>query len=161
MTNLMRSELPKGREWIEVPARLRTVVTRLFRRLQRTEAASGFTPSQLVVLGTTARRGPLRLSKLAELEGINPTMLSRVVQRLEADGLLLRRSDPEDGRAATVEVSAAGRRLFERMRRERTGALAELIDELTIKERAALSAALPVLEHLADGLRDSTRGHRP
>ena len=40
--------------------------------------------------------------------------LSRLVQRMEADGLIERRPDPADGRAAIVVSTRAGRRAYQR-----------------------------------------------
>jgi DNA-binding MarR family transcriptional regulator len=104
------------------------------------------------VLGTVVRAGPLRLSELAELEGINPTMLSRIVANLSSAGLLERVSDPSDRRAALVSASPAGARRRESIRRERARALEVRMAALTPEERAALAAALPALELLAERL---------
>jgi DNA-binding HxlR family transcriptional regulator len=54
---------------------------------------SSLSPSQREVLSTIVRRGPLRLSELAAEEGLNPTMLSRIVTNLEAAKLVARRPD--------------------------------------------------------------------
>ncbi len=43
--------------------------------------------------------------------------LSRLVQRMEAAGLVDRHADPGDGRAAVVVMTGAGRALFARRRR--------------------------------------------
>ena len=57
--------------------------------------------------------------RLAELQRLmyprySQPGLSRLVQRMEADGLVERRADPGDGRASTVCVTRAGRARFER-----------------------------------------------
>jgi len=106
------------------------------------------------VLATTARNGPAGLTWLAQEEGMNPIMLSQVVWRLEDAGLLARRPGPRDRRAALVEVTAAGRRLHERIRAERTDAVSQLIEHLGAADRATLDAALPVREQLARDLKD-------
>ena len=93
-------------------------------------------------------------SWLAQEEGMNPTMLSRVVWRLEDAGLLARRPDPRDRRAALVDATPAGRKLHERIRAERADALSQLIEHLGVAEREDLDAALPVLEQLARDLKD-------
>jgi DNA-binding MarR family transcriptional regulator len=138
----------------DVP-RLRAVIGRLSRRLRPTAAgaAAGLTPTRVSVLLHVVREGPLRLSELAETEGINPTMLSRVVSDLGDAGLLQRVSDERDRRAAWVKATAAGKRLAERMRRERTDALTGALDELTVDQRATLERALPALEALAEALK--------
>jgi DNA-binding MarR family transcriptional regulator len=134
----------------DAAARLRAVVGRLGRQLRPTQAGAGLTPTQISVLFMVARRGPLRLSELAELEGLNPTMLSRVVAALADDGLLLRASDPADRRAAVVDATPAGRRLREKIHRERNTVLGGRLEALSPAERASLIAALPALETLAD-----------
>jgi DNA-binding MarR family transcriptional regulator len=99
------------------------------------------------------RRGPIRLSELAEDEGLNPTMLSRAVGSLVEAGLLERTSDPSDRRAALVSVTAQGEKLIERVRRERTRALNEALEPLPPDQREALQDALPALEALAEQLK--------
>jgi DNA-binding MarR family transcriptional regulator len=136
----------------ESSARLRAVIGRLSRRLRPTVAGSGLTPSQISVLFTIVRLGPLGLSELAAVEGVNPTMLSRVTAQLSDSGLIRREADPSDRRSANVLATAAGRRLRERIHRERTRALSAHIEELDEHQRQALWDALPVLEELADKL---------
>jgi len=133
----------------ESVARLRAAIGRISRRLRPTVAGSGLTPSQISVLFTVVRLGPLGLSELAEIEAINPTMLSRITVQLVEAGLLRRESRPEDRRAASVTATALGRRLRERVHNERTRALSEYLGELGEDERAALLAALAPLEELA------------
>ncbi len=134
-------------------ARLRAVVGKLSRRLRPTLAGSGLSPTRLSVLATVARRGPLRISELAAVEGLNPTMLSRVIADLSAAGLLRRLPDPQDGRAALVDATAAGRRLRARIQHERTDVLSVLLAELEPEQRDALDPALEVLEQLAERLK--------
>jgi DNA-binding MarR family transcriptional regulator len=138
----------------ETAARLRTAAGRLARRIRPTRAGAELTLTEATVLATTSRNGPVGLSWLAREEGMNPTMLSRVVWRLEDAGLLARRPDPRDRRAALVEATPAGRKLHERIIAERADALSQLIEHLGVAEREALDAALPVLEQLARDLKD-------
>jgi DNA-binding MarR family transcriptional regulator len=135
-------------------ARLRSAINRISRRLRPTTAGAGFTPTQISVLETVAKRGPIRLSDLASLEGLNPTMLSRVARKLEEAGLIRRHPHPVDGRAALVEATASGRRLFERIRTERTDQLSIELEALGVEERRLVIDALPVLEQLAEQLKD-------
>jgi DNA-binding MarR family transcriptional regulator len=93
------------------------------------------------------------LSELADAEGVNPTMLSRVIGGLVQDGLLTRSSDAGDRRAAWVEATPAGRKLAERMRRERTDAVNAALERLSDAERQRIERALPALEALAEELK--------
>jgi DNA-binding MarR family transcriptional regulator len=140
---------------LDTAARLRASIGRLTRRLRPTAAgaAAGLTPTRISVLFTVARLGPIRLSELAEEEGLNPTMLSRVIADFADAGLVTRVCDPGDRRAALVQATAAGRKLCERMRGERTDVLEVALASLSEEDRRAVEQALPVLEQLAHSLK--------
>jgi DNA-binding MarR family transcriptional regulator len=138
----------------ELAVGTRSVIGRLARGLRQAGSQSDLSPSQYEVFGTIARRGDLKLSDLAAIEGINPTLLSRIVAKLEADQLVKRAPDAEDRRVAHVVPTAKGRRRYEQIRNARTDAVSLAIAGLTDAERRQLAAALPVLESLAATLRD-------
>ncbi len=131
-------------------ARLRAAVMRVSRQLDRQVHTGTVSRTQLEVLSMVARRGPLGASELAELVAINPTMLSRILSKLDDDGLIQRRPDDEDRRAVRVEVTRAGRKLSEKARAERTSLLAAQVEHLSEAEGELLLRALPALEALAD-----------
>jgi DNA-binding MarR family transcriptional regulator len=139
----------------ELPAGLRMVIARLHRMLRQTSAGAELSPTQYQVLATTFRQGTIRLSDLAAEEGLNPTMLSRIAAKLEGDGLVNRTQDLRDGRVAHLEISEAGRRLVLQVRRERTDALSAAVASLSEGDQRALTEALPVLEALAEAVRDT------
>jgi DNA-binding MarR family transcriptional regulator len=141
-------------------ARLRAVIGRLGRRLRPTVAGSSLTPTQTSVLFTIVRMGPVGLSEVAEIESVNPTMLSRITAQLCDAELIRREADPGDRRAAFVQATKAGRRMRERIHRERTAALGAHVETLDEEQQTALWAALPVLEALAERL-PRPQGHRP
>jgi DNA-binding MarR family transcriptional regulator len=134
--------------------RLRAAIFRLGRWLRPTEAAAEMTPTQISVLMTMVARETIRLGDLAAVEGLNPTMLSRVLAVLVERGLVKRVADPGDRRAALVASTAAGRRLRERMRKERSAMLEPVLAELSEAERRSIVDALPALELLGDLLRE-------
>lgn len=144
-------------EELDVATRLRVNVARISRRLQRATTDVPLTASEIAVLSTTARLGPLGLGRLAAVESMNPTMLSRVIRGLEQAGLVTREEDPEDRRAATVALTCEGRRLVEQVRTERADALNQALDRLEATDRAVLVGALGALEALADALRGEDR----
>lgn len=138
-------------------ASLRGAIGKLSRRLRPTVAGSGLTPSQISVLFSIVRVGPLGLSELAELEGLNPTMLSRITAQLCEAGLIRRDAHSSDRRAAVVSATAAGRRMRERVHRERTRVLSGYLSQLQASQRELLWASLPVLEELAELMRTVAR----
>lgn len=131
----------------EMAARLRLSSTRLARRL-RQQSGTGHTPSQLSALATVDRHGPLTLGALAEHERVAPPSITKVVAKLEADGLVERATDPEDRRVQRVSATKAGRALIAETRRRKTTWLTARIRELPPEEQARLAAALDVLDHL-------------
>jgi DNA-binding MarR family transcriptional regulator len=136
----------------EAPARLRIAIARLSKRLKPTAAAGSLTTTEVDVLQTVARVGPVKLSSLAGQAGLNPTMLSRVVAKLEEHGLLRRLGDETDGRVCRVEITERGSELHARVRSERTDVLSYELDLLGVHDRRAVVAALPALERLAERL---------
>jgi DNA-binding MarR family transcriptional regulator len=136
----------------ETAARLRAIVGKLSRRFNALARGSGLTQSQLSALGVIARQGPIRLSDLAEIESMNPTMVSRIVAALDEAGLVRRRTDPEDRRSGLLEVTASGRRTHDRLRTERGRALTQGLEALDASDAATIEAALPALEHLVDAM---------
>lgn len=134
-------------------ARLRAAVGRLERRLNTAARESGLTPTQMWVLASVVRHGSVGIGELAATEALNPTMLSRVIGKLDDAGLIRRVPDPADRRAALIEPTAAGRRMKQRIQEERTAALAARITLLSPEQEEALLGALPALETLATGPR--------
>jgi DNA-binding MarR family transcriptional regulator len=145
----------------ETARRLRIVVGKLSRRLRATDAGSeaGLTPARVSALLHTDRAGPMRLADLAASEGLNPTMLSRVVADFVDAGLIERSCDPDDRRAAWVSTTDAGHALAERMRHERTAAVQAAMAALPDDQRRVVEQALPALEALAGKLAE-TRAER-
>ena len=139
---------------VDAPARLRIAVMRLARLLRPTDAgnAAELSPTRVAVLLNAVRNGPVRLSEVAEDEGLNPTLLSRTVAWLAEAGLVSRRADPDDRRSAWLEPTEAGIKLALRIRTERTASVEAALDALSDTDRLHLEAALPALEALAEGL---------
>jgi DNA-binding MarR family transcriptional regulator len=130
-------------------ARLRVAIGRLHRRMvQRT--SGNLTFSQTSALVAVEKVGPIRLGELAARERVAAPSMTRTVSGLVEAGLLHRAGDPLDGRSFLLSITDLGREFLEGLRTERNAALAEGVAHLTDPEYAALRAALPVLEHLAE-----------
>jgi DNA-binding MarR family transcriptional regulator len=138
----------------ELIARLRGVIGRLARQLNETSTGEGLTPSQYSVLGLVRGRGPLGLAELTGLEGLNPTMLSRVVKALDEKGLIRRLPDPSDLRAARAEITPQGERVHDRVRQQRARVLSECLSRLSPETGVTLLDAVPAMEALAEALRN-------
>jgi DNA-binding MarR family transcriptional regulator len=137
--------------------RLRRGIVKLARQLNASSTGEGLTPSQASVLGLIVARGPLGLTELGELEGINPTMLSRVIGRLVEMKLITRTPDPADLRSVSVVSTAAGARVDKNIKARRAAGLSQCVEMLPPEQVAALTDALPALENLAETMRQQDR----
>src|ERR671918_1252422 len=125
--------------------RLRLTIVRTARRM-RQESGTDLSPSLTAALSTVERHGPLIPSELAARERIQRPTATRVLARLEEQGLIERMPDPRDGRSSLVTASKAGRDLLAELRTRKTAFLAARIDSLSAEERATLDRAADILE---------------
>ncbi|HMG62782.1 MAG TPA: MarR family transcriptional regulator [Streptosporangiaceae bacterium] len=137
--------------------RLRRVISKLARQLNASSTGAGLTPSQASVLAVIVARGPVSLADLADLEGLNPTMLSRVVSKLQSMGLIDRIPDPADLRSASVAATEPGHSIDEQVKAGRAAAVSQCMEALSMDQESALTAALPALEELAEAMRAATQ----
>jgi DNA-binding MarR family transcriptional regulator len=137
-------------------ARLRLAIARLSRRLRRHQLA-GLTLTQVAALSTVDRSGPLRLSELAAVEGVAPSTLTRLVAALEDRGYVARAVVASDARASELAITPRGRDVLDLIRQDSTTVLASSLASLRPDQLAALAAALPAIEQLADGDTDDDR----
>jgi DNA-binding MarR family transcriptional regulator len=137
----------------ESAARLRRTIMQLARSMNRSAFDADLTPTQASVLGVIVYAGPVPLSRVAEVEGLSASMLSRVVGKLDELGLVTRATDDDDQRAVIASPTEAGRERSEKLREARTTELLAVIAELPEGEDRALLAALPALESFAQAVR--------
>jgi DNA-binding MarR family transcriptional regulator len=135
-------------EITELAGRLRLVSARLHRRL-RQEADTGLSPSQQSALGTIDLQGPITLGDLAAAEQVTPPTITKVVTRLEEEGLIDRTVDASDRRIIRVSTTREGRRRLEHSRARRNAFLAARLDELGPDAVHRLNDAIDALEELA------------
>jgi DNA-binding MarR family transcriptional regulator len=82
---------------------------------------------------------------------VAPPSITKLVAKLEAEGLVIRTADPGDRRFVRVATTEAGRARMNTSRQRRTAWLAGRIRELDADQQARLRAALDVLDELAGG----------
>ncbi len=133
----------------ELAASLYAGLARALRWLRRT-GPTDIAHGGLSAMATLSGAGPLRSGHLAEVEGVAPSTMSRIVDGLVADGLVERLPDPEDRRALLVGLTPAGLVAVATARRVRAEALRARLARLPDDELEALRAALPALDHLVN-----------
>jgi DNA-binding MarR family transcriptional regulator len=125
---------------------LYVAIGRLVRALRQEAPSSDIGPGGLSVLVTLDGQGPQRVGSLADAVAVTPPSMTRIINALEAEGLVLRESDVDDGRAQVVAMTPAGRALLTSGRAVKVAALRRRLDQLPPAERARLEAALTALE---------------
>lgn len=131
-----------------VAAHLHGSALLLLRRLRREGDTTGMTAARISTLHALVELGPLPLGSLAAVEQVRPATMSRIVSRLERDGLVRREQLPRDKRSVRVRVTAKGVRALGRARTDRVEGLAERLERLTPKELAVLREATEIIDVL-------------
>lgn len=139
-----------------------------------TRALVGITLQSLQVLGEDVSLPQFRLllaaselgrvpsSRLAEAAALPASSVTRLADRLEAAGLLVRGADPRSRSIVTIEVTAAGRDLVKRVIDRRHELLAAVLERMPAGERAAVRrAALRFTELSGDAAHLSGAGPLP
>jgi DNA-binding MarR family transcriptional regulator len=139
----------KDETTLELASRVRQVVVPLARHIQRT-TSDDFTPTELSIVGAVLRHGPIMIGELATRERLSTPTTSKVVAALERARMIERVPDPDDRRVCRVQISRTGKNWVERTRAARNVWLAERITRLPLDERAALEAAVAVLQRFID-----------
>ena len=132
----------------DLALRLHAAAIHLLRAVRHADAAMGLGPAKSSALSVLVFGGPRSLGALAAAEGVKPPSMTRVVQELEAEGLVRRRPDAHDRRAIRLEATAKADRILKEGRSRRAGLLAEWLGGLDGRSLAKIDAALPVLEGL-------------
>ncbi len=126
-------------------------------RLLRTRADQlarefGVTRAQWAVLFRVERVEGLKQSELAELLDMQPISLTRLIDRLCENGLLERRSDPNDRRAKRLFLTPAARPVLEQFNVLSNDLMSEALVGI---DRAALPGMIAFLGTLKDNLRNA------
>jgi DNA-binding MarR family transcriptional regulator len=79
---------------------------------------------------------------------VDPSRITRLAQRLEGEGLLCRKRDPEDNRVVRLHISPEGRLLIESLQERREGFEERLRQEFAQEELAEFRRALGVVSRL-------------
>jgi DNA-binding MarR family transcriptional regulator len=131
--------------WSALVAVYQSVLHDVVRALEDEAGLDSGVFSALAYLARAEPAGRLRMSEMYEL--MHPRYsqpgLSRLVQRMESDHLVERRPDPDDGRAALLVMTKAGRARFNKADAVYTKALREHFGRhLTVEQARALESAL-------------------
>jgi DNA-binding MarR family transcriptional regulator len=153
---------PAGSDDIaEEATRLRLSVTRLARSM-RQQSDTGLSPSQASALASIARHGPLTLGALADWERVAPPTITRIVAKLEDDGLVTRETSATDRRRAEVAITEGGLDVMRETNRRKNAWLADRLADLTPEQRERIHDAIDALDVLTStAIPTEPRSDRP
>jgi MarR family transcriptional regulator for hemolysin len=118
-------------------------VARLIKtRADQRARTHGMTRAQWVILSRLERQPGQTQNELAAIVEVEPITIARLVDRLEASGLVERRADPSDRRVWRLHLTAAAEPALRELKKHK----AELRDEVT------QGVAKAELDQLIDGL---------
>lgn len=149
---------------LELAARLRVAIARLSRQL-RQQAGSSLSPTLQSVLASIALHGPLSLGDLAVREQVAPPTITKLLGRLDEQGLIERQRGADDRRVILVSLTAEGHRQLEESRNRRTAWLERRLGELDVVDESQLLPVVELLEAIVDpamlGLRPTSSATTP
>ncbi|HEY7142921.1 MAG TPA: MarR family transcriptional regulator [Streptosporangiaceae bacterium] len=106
------------------------------------EIGSSVPPAQLRALLVLDRAGCLNLNGLAVALAASASAVSRLLDRMQAGGLITRRRAVASRREVLVVPTESGRRLVRWVRGMRRAEIGKLLDQMTAEGREALARGL-------------------
>lgn len=137
--------------------------------LQDRMLSSPFSLTEVRVLYEIAHREKLTASDLAEELGLDPGYLSRMLAKLEHQGLLCRERSSSDGRQSFLSLTRKGQSVFRPLERRSNQQVAMMLNRLTsVQQKQLLSAMCTIEDRLGDASGERSdklpyllRTHRP
>ncbi len=135
-------------------------VLQLGRRLRAQRPHSSVSLSQLAVLSTLHRVGPMPAARLAEHERLQPQSLTRVIADMDSAGLIGRRRGESDRRTLIIEITRKGRQtLGHDIRARRVWLEAAMAETLSPTEQLLLRLSADLMLKVAAGGPQTPRQH--
>ena len=88
---------------------LHSAAIHLLRKLRREDAASGLNAPRLSALSVVVFAGPVTLGDLAGAEQVRPPTMTRIVDALAEQGLVVKKKNAQDGRSTLIHATACGK----------------------------------------------------
>ena len=127
---------------------------RLFTRSQRAVAeCCGATSTQCHVLVELSSAGPLSQSELGNRLVLEKSWVSRAIDAMAVQGLVVKKKNPDDARSWQVSLTAKGRRTANDLNLSLNAHTEQILHRLSASERKQLEATLSTL---VVALRDAT-----
>ncbi len=111
-------------------------------RFDQRARAKGMTRAQWMILAMLERRPGLSQNEMASSLEVEPISVGRLIDRLEARGLVERRPDPTDRRVRRLHLLAEAQPFLEEIETQRELLSAEILDGIDQNARSQLVECL-------------------
>ncbi|MCW5822414.1 MAG: MarR family transcriptional regulator [Cyanobacteria bacterium TGS_CYA1] len=132
--------------WLLLWKTARAVETYAHRRIQLLELGV----SDFGVLEALLHKGDLPINALGSKVLLTSSSMTAAVDRLESQGLVERKNDPNDRRARLVSLTPKGQKLIERAFKTHAKDMEQIMSPLSEQERNTLITLLHKLGHHAE-----------
>jgi DNA-binding MarR family transcriptional regulator len=133
----------------EVADRLHSAAIHLLRRVRVRDGEPGLSPPRLSALSVVVVTGPISVGDLAAAEQVSSPTMTRLIDGLVRDGLVVREPHPDDGRSVHVRATATGKLVLTRGRAKRLDELGVSLAALEPEELRTLARAAELMERVA------------
>jgi len=127
-----------------------TRMARFFHQLLREKLTCGPLTIQQFYTLESLEGGPRPMNALAAQVGLHQSTLTRIVDRLERDGLVARRGNPKEKRRVEVVLTEAGRTLYRSLDRECKNVASEMLKVVPEDARQTCVDAMDLLSRSMD-----------
>lgn len=123
-------------------------ISRLTRRnFERRAKSLGLTRSQWMVIGIVRRFPGIKQAELAERMDVQPITVGRLIDRMEKDGWIERRSDPNDRRAKRLHLTSRVQAIASQIRSLALNIRKDTLEGLTQNEHDTLLRILTLIKN--------------
>ena len=124
----------------------------VMRRFEERLRPLGFGMAYLPVVVALEENGPMKQHELLEHSRIEQPTMTALLARMERDGLIVRRSDPDDARARRVSLTPRARAVIDTAKEAMAQVVETALGGVSKRQRAQLMATLQTV------VRNLTRG---
>src|SRR6185437_3544743 len=136
---------------LQLASELRTVVSRLVKKLKKISTAEGLSLTERSTLVLLDHHKELLPSELAAMEKITSQSMSQILNHLLELGYINREASKTDKRKVIISLSKAGQNVINKTRSERDEWLSKaLVETCSAKEREMLRNVIAPLTRLVD-----------
>lgn len=134
------------KEIIPIAERLLSLANHLSGDSRKNSLKSGLTAERLSILAILAGSGPQTINKLAEMEQVSAPAITRTVKSLEKQGYVIKSRSKTDQRVVYVAPTRKSQQLLDQARREKQGAIENLLQGVSPPDLQVLQKAMAILE---------------